>query len=192
MAEAERWARLERYARCKRRMHLHRLPCDVLLDIATRHLDGRDVIALAGAYVGRPCDWNDEESVARIPTWLLLPWLRACGRRRVHDMVSQLADDALWIATSLMQVSVYVDWSPYSPFTRAPLATYAWTNDRPHVRTDVNEHQVDATVFRALLRGSNSVYVALYLESPLIAKHLVHSFPFTVAPRRDVVVRALG
>ena len=179
---ASRWRRLERYARFRGKMHLERLPCDVLHDLARRHLAPADVLNLSEAFVGRRFAWNDAAAARTIPAWLSSVWIHTCAVRRMYQLVDQLADEGLWFASTFPKIALHVDWSPFARARRPPVARFSWSTPEPHADIKVHDAEVEQIVARAMRRRSLSVCVGVYIEVSGMAPIYIRSFPYTVLP----------
>ena len=169
------WGRLERYARFRGRMHLSRLPCDVLDAMVQRHLGPEEVMCLGEAFAGQPLDGGRGVVFVRaMPQWLRQTWLCALATLRAHRLVRQMETEAFWYATlSQRRTRMHIDWSPYAtrlaPRSRMrappmPLATFEWTHERPHAVMRMDGGVMVEAVRRAIAHRSAVVHVALYAD----------------------------
>lgn len=159
---SNRWDLVERYARYRGRMHLERLPCDVLRLIVT-FLTQEEMLTLAEALVGRPVRWNMDPFP--VPDFLRTVWRQAMGAVRLRLLIQNLSDDAFWYGSLFGKSHLHVDWSPFSRRPFQPIAYYLWSSERPHCRLTVNESEIYRCIERAAARGSSCVGVSLYIHS---------------------------
>jgi len=159
------------------------LPFDVLRHLALRFLAERDVLRLADALVGRRFEWTDVGFALDVPPWLVDVWVHALATERMLDMINQLADDGLWLASAFDRVSVHVDWSPFSPRPYRPVAVYSWHTLRPHLRLKLDRVEVEHCVRRAACRGCSSLTASIYIGPfERVPATLVSSTSFAVLP----------
>ena len=161
------WERMERYARFRGRMHMAKLPCDVLDAMVQRHLGPEEVMCLGEAFAGEPLVWcRADRFVRAMPHWLRQTWLCALATLRAQRLVQQLETEAFWYATLSQRTRMHLDWSPHAARRRAsrPVATFEWTHERPHAMMMVNGEELVQAVQRTLMRKSAVVQVALYTD----------------------------
>lgn len=183
MVLAARWARLERYARWRGRLHLDDLPGDVLGYLAAEFLAPADVQSLATAFVGRPPDFYSRADLHAMPLELRTQWLYHTMHAKYAARLVDFARECYPAAYELcMDLHVHVDWSPLAavcPMPRGtplgaprgapdpppappppPVAVMRWRP--PGVGLEVHDAAMLASAMRACRRGTPAVSLRAY------------------------------
>lgn len=179
------WMQIERYARFRGRMHLDRLPCDILHYIATAFLGEDDAMRLSEAFAGRMTSWSLQPYP--VPPSLSSVWRNALGGMRLHDVAYSIADDAFWYASIFKRAHLHVDWSPFSERGFRPIANYRWCDEKPHAKIAIDDDAIRQCVRRALERSSTCVCVSLYAYASHVSRNALKyrpmkTFNFEIVP----------
>lgn len=159
----------------------------------TTHLNHNDVLCLVQALTNEDRQTSTRTTIELLPPCLVEPWVWAFSVKRLYQLVQDASDDGVWLASRVSQslpmhslsvkVQLYVDWSPFSDDSGVPLATFACTDDKPHLYVNVNHTELQATAWRTLKRGGMNVCAALYVNDEHVrCPILTWSFPYCVLP----------
>lgn len=179
------WKRVEAFARHRGRLHLHNLPCDVLMIIAVEHLSPTDNLNLVAAFAGRPLNWYDKLYLQHVPECLRPVWIVNLCWLRMQDLIGLLSDEAFWLANVHTTLHAHVDWSPFCDRPFEPIAEYKWQSEKPHAKVKTFPDRIYRAINRVLGRQSGSLHVSLYANNPqgYIHTRSMFSTHFDVLPQ---------